>query len=42
MVCCELREVPGQQFVDAVDGVICDLAQDVPQVAFGIKSVELG
>ena len=42
MVCRGQREVPGQEFRDAVDGVPRDLAQYVSEVAFRVGSVELG
>jgi len=35
-------EIPGQQFFDAVDGVLCDAGQYVPQVTLRIDSVQLG
>jgi hypothetical protein len=35
------RDVPRQQFVDAVDGVVCDAAENLTQVAFRVQAVEL-
>ncbi len=35
------RDVPGQQFCDAVDRVVGDVGQHVPQVAFRVDAVEL-
>ena len=37
-----LGDVPGQQFVDAVDRVVGDAGQDVAQIGLGIEAVELG
>src|ERR1039458_9955930 len=36
------RHVPGQQFGDAVDGVLGNAREHVAQIGFGIESVELG
>ena len=36
------RDIPGQQFADAVDRVVGDAAEHVAQVGFGIEPVELG
>ena len=36
------RRVPGQQFGDAVDGVVGDAREHIAQVGFGIKAVEFG
>ena len=33
-------EVPGQQFLDAADGVIGDLGQDGAEIEFRVESVE--
>lgn len=35
-------EVPGQQFIDAVDWVICNAREDVAQVGFRVEGVQLG
>jgi hypothetical protein len=35
-------DVPGQQFVDLADGVVCDLSKDVMEIELRVKSVELG
>ena len=35
-------EVPGQQLGDAIDGMIGDALDDVPQISFGIEAVGLG
>ena len=34
-------EIPGEQFVDAVDGVVSDLRQDRAEIEFRIESVQL-
>jgi hypothetical protein len=45
---CEARglklgcEIPGQQFVDAVDPMLGDAFEDAPQVGFRIEVIELG
>jgi hypothetical protein len=36
------RYVPGQEIVDAVDGVICDAFDDMVKVEFWIEVVEFG
>ena len=36
------RDIPGQQFVDAVDGMFGDARQNVVQVTLGIDSIQLG
>ena len=36
------REVPGQEFLDAVDGMIGDAGQHVSEIRFGIETVEFG
>jgi hypothetical protein len=33
-------DVPGQQFLDAVDGVVGDAGQHLTQIGFGIETVE--
>ena len=35
-------DVPGQQFGDAVDGMIGDTADHLAQIGFRIEAVELG
>ena len=35
-------EIPRQQFVDAIDGMIGNLCQHLAQIAFGIYAVEFG
>jgi hypothetical protein len=35
-------DVPRQQFVDAVDGMVCDAAQHLAQVPLGVQPIELG
>ena len=35
-------EIPRQQFVDAVDGMVGDAGQHLAQIGFGIEAVELG
>ena len=37
-----LREVPRQEFVDAVDRVVGDAGQHVAEIGFGIENVEFG
>ena len=36
------RRVPGQQFGDAVDGVVGDAREHIAQVGFGVEAVEFG
>jgi hypothetical protein len=36
------REVPGQEFLDAVDRMIGDAGQHVSEIGFGIETVEFG
>ena len=36
-----LREIPGQEFVDAIYRMICNATQDLAQVRLGIEPVEL-
>jgi hypothetical protein len=38
----KLWDVPGQQFSDAVDGVINDSVEDMAKIELGVESVELG
>ena len=38
----EVSEVPGQEFADAGDGLVCDTLQDVPEIEFRIEAVEPG
>ena len=38
----EVSEVPGQEFADAGDGVVCDTLKDVPKIEFRIEAVEPG
>ena len=38
----QCSQVPGQKFVDAVDGVISDTFQHMAQIEFRIEAVELG
>ena len=33
-------DVPGQQFLDAVDGMVGDTRQHLAQIGFGIETVE--
>ena len=35
-------DVPGQQLYDAVNGMIGDALDDMPQIGFGIEAVRLG
>src|ERR1700758_1667880 len=50
MLCCEplikseadALEVPGLQRSDAIDGMIGDAVDDVPQIGLGIEAVRLG
>ena len=35
-------EVPGQEFLDAADGVVGDLGQDGAEVEFRVKSIQFG
>ena len=35
-------DVPGEQFFDAVDGMLRDAGEHLAQIEFGIHSVELG
>ena len=35
-------DVPGQQFGDAVDGMVGDTADHLAQIGFWIEAVELG
>jgi hypothetical protein len=35
-------EVPGQEFLDAADGVVGDLGQDGAEVEFRVESVQPG
>ena len=37
----EISHVPGQQFVDAAEGMFSDASQHFAQPQFGINSVEL-
>jgi hypothetical protein len=37
---CGNAEVPGQEFFDAVDGVIGDAGEDIRQIGFRIDTVE--
>ncbi len=34
-------EVPRQKFVDAVDGMVGDAGEHLPQIGFGIETIEL-
>jgi hypothetical protein len=36
------RNIPRQQVRDAIDGMFRDARQEVPQVSFGIDTVQLG
>ena len=36
------RYVPGEQFFDAVDGVVGDLGEDVLEIDLRVEAVELG
>ena len=36
------REVPGQEFLDAVDRMVGDAGQHVAEIRFGIETVEFG
>ena len=36
------REVPGQEFVDAVDRMFSDAGQHVAKIRFGVETVEFG
>ncbi len=36
------RPVPGGEFTDAVDGMVADADQNIPEIGLGIKAVELG
>ena len=36
------REIPGQQFGDAIDRVVSDARQHLAQIGFRIKAIELG
>ena len=40
-MCWYYSKVPGQEFVDAVDRMIGDALQDMSQIEFRIKAVEL-
>ena len=35
-------KVPGQQFGDAVDGMVGDAFEDLAEIALGVEAVELG
>jgi hypothetical protein len=35
-------DVPGQEFLDAADGMVCDLGQDGAVVELRIKAIKLG
>ena len=35
-------EIPGQEFGDAMDGMLGDAADDLAQISFGVDAVELG
>lgn len=35
-------EVPGEQFVDAIDWVVGDAVQNLAEIAFWIESAEFG
>jgi hypothetical protein len=35
-------EVPGEQFVDPVDGMFGDASQNLAEIAFRIQTVEFG
>jgi len=39
---CGAANVPGQQLLDAVDGVIGDAGQHLAQISFRVKAVEFG
>jgi hypothetical protein len=36
------RPVPGGEFTDAVDGMVADAGQNIPEIGLRIKAVELG
>ena len=36
------KDVPRQQFFDAVDGMVGNALQHIAQIGFGIEAVELG
>jgi hypothetical protein len=35
-------EVPGQQFGDTTDRMVCDAAEDVVQIGLGVEAIEFG
>jgi hypothetical protein len=36
------RQVPGQQFINAIDRIIGDMGEQVTQIALRVDAVELG
>jgi len=36
------RPVPGGEFTDAVDGMVADAGQNIPEIGLGIKAIEPG
>jgi len=35
-------DIPGEEFVDAIDGMLSDTFQDVAQIGLGVEVVEFG
>lgn len=35
-------QIPGKQFVDAIDGMVCDATEDQPEIELRVESIELG